>query len=60
MYCTNYIYRVLRYHLWNEEKYKVPDKPPYTLPPNFLKQLFSNSGTKVGTKENKDLRESLV
>ena len=43
------------YHRWNEYKYKVPAKPPSPLPPNSLKQLFSNFVSKEGTNKHKDL-----
>ena len=46
IYCHNYIYRVMIYHQWNEEKSKVPAKTPSTIPPDSLKQLFSHSKPK--------------
>ena len=49
----------MRYHRWNGENSKVPSKPPFPIPPESLKQLFSHSGPKEGTKENKDLKEKV-
>ena len=47
----------MRYHRWNLEKSKVPNKPPSPLSPYSLKQLFSHYGPKEGTKEQKELDE---
>ena len=44
--CHNHIYKVMRYHCWNEENSKVPATPPSPLPPDSLKQSFSHSGPK--------------
>ena len=48
---------MIKYHLWNEYKSKVPNKPPSPLSPYSLKQLFSHYGPKEGTKEQKELDE---
>ena len=44
--CHRYMDIVMRYHLWNGDKSKVPDKPPSPLPPDSLKKLLSNYGPK--------------
>ena len=41
--CHNYINRVMRSQNWNENKSKLPDKPPSCFPPDSLKKLFSHS-----------------
>ena len=47
----------MRSHRWNLDQFKVPYKPPSPLPSYSLKQLFSHSGPKEGTKEHKDPEE---
>ena len=42
----NYIDRVVISHRCNGENSKVPAKPTSPLPPDLLKNLFSNSGPK--------------
>ena len=57
IYFHNYIDKVMIYHCWDVYKSKVPAKPPSPIPPDSVKELFSYSRSKEGTKEHKDLEE---